>query len=218
MPLSMKATALLSAPVLSIARLRTSGGGRMDKMKNNHGIPCNEYYHTVKARKDRIEYRFVNTDRNTLSGFIIRLGDTDPITGETVTDVGFFREYHRLADHQIYVNGKETKNRLSLDGLVNDGDSELEKKKSFSVPACDPFAEDEPDEIRCLREVSSSLTGRLADVYEALIVKYAGGREKIPFTSLAEKWSVSVTQIGKDRDKIFRMIRKAITEARKEKD
>lgn len=219
MPLSMKATALLSAPILSIARLRTSGGGRMDKMKNNHGIPCNEYYHTVKARKDRIEYRFVNTDRNTPSGCTIRLGDTDPITGETVTDVGFFREYHRLADHQIYVNGKETKNRLSLDGLVNDdGDSKLEKEKSFSIPACEPFAEDEPDEIRCLREVSSSLTGRLADVYEALIIKYAGSKEKITFTSLAEKWGVSVTQIGFDRDKIFRMIREAIKCTRKEND
>ena len=115
------------------------------------------------------------------------------------------------------MNNKETKDRLCLEGLVNDdGDSELEKKKSFSVPACDPFAEDEPEEILCLRKVGASLTGRLADVYEALLVKYAGGKEKITFTSLAEKWGVSVTQISYDRDKIFRMIRKAIAEARKE--
>lgn len=188
-------------------------------MKATKGIPCNEYYHTVKARKDRIEFRFVNTDRNTPSECTVRLGDTDPLTGEVITDVGFFREYHRLADHQIYVNGKETRDRLSLDGLINDnGKSELEKKKCFSTPACDPFAEDEPDEILCLREVGASLTGRLADVYEALLVKYAGGKEKISFTSLAKKWGVSVTQIGFDRDKIFRMIRKAITETKAKKD
>ena len=188
-------------------------------MKTAKGIPCNEYYHTVKARKDRIEFRFVNTDRNTPSECTIRLGDTDPMTGEVITNVGFFREYHRLADHQIYVNGKETKDRLCLEGLVNDdGDSKLEKKKSFSVPACDPFAEDEPEEILCLRKVGASLTGRLADVYEALLVKYAGGKEKITFTALAEKWGVSVTQIGFDRDKIYRMIREAIAENRTETD
>ena len=188
-------------------------------MKRTHGIPCNEYYHTVKARKDRIEFRFVNTDRNTPSECTVRLGDTDPMTGKVITDVGFFREYHKLADHQIYINGKETKDRLCLEGLLNDnGDSELEKKKSFSVPAYDPFADDEQDDIRCLREIAASLTGRLADVYEALIIKYAGGKEKITFTSLAEKWGVSVTQIGFDRDKIFRMIREAVTEARNEKD
>ena len=89
---------------------------------------------------------------------------------------------------------------------------------SFSVPAFDPFAEDEPEEILRLREVGASLTGRLADVYEALLVKYAGGKEKITFTALAEKWGVSVTQIGFDRDKIFRMIRKAIAENRTETD
>ena len=184
-------------------------------MKTNHGIPCNEYYHTVKTRKDRIEFRFVNTDRNTPTKCTVRLGDTDPMTGEIITDVGFFQEYHILADHQIYVNSKETKDRLCLEGLVNDdGDSKLEKKKSFSVPAFDPFAEDEPEEILRLREVGASLTGRLADVYEALLVKYSGGKEKITFTSLAEKWGVSVTQIGFDRDKIFRMIREAISENR----
>ena len=188
-------------------------------MKTNKGIPCNEYYHTAKAKKDRIEFRFVSTDRNTPSGCTVRVGDTDPMTGEAITDIGFFREYHRLADYQIYVNSKETKNRLSLDGLVNDdGDSKLEKKKSLSVPACDPFAENEPDEILRLREVGASLTGRLADVFEALLVKYAGGKEKITFTSLAEKWGVSVTQIGFDRDKIFRMIRKAITETKAENE
>ena len=186
-------------------------------MKTNRIIPCNEYWHTVKSRKDRIEFRFVNTDRNTPSECTVRLGDTDPMTGEVITDIGFFREYHKLADHQIYVNSKETRDRLCLEGLLNDdGDSELEKKKSFSIPAFDPFAEDEPDEVLRLREVAASLTGRLADVYEALLSKYACGKERITFTSLAKKWGVSVSQIGQDRDKIYRLIRKAMAEPRKE--
>ncbi len=185
-------------------------------MKTNKGIPCNEYYHTAKAKKGRIEFRFVSTDRNTPSGCTVRVGDTDPMTGEVITDVAFFSEYHRLADHQIYVNSKETKNRLCLEGLVNDdGDSKLEKKKSFSVPAFDPFAEDEPEEILRLREIGASLTGRPAEVYEALLINHAGGKEKISMTALARKWGVSVTQICKDRDRIIRMIREAVSRPEK---
>ena len=173
--------------------------------------PCNEYYHTVKAKKDRIEFRFVTNDRNTPSECTVRIGDTDPMTGGKITDITIMHEYYRLADHQIYVNRKETANRISLDGLVNDdGDSQLERKKKFSVPSEDPFAEDEPDEIVKLREIAASLKGRQADVYEALLVQYAGGKEKISMTDLARKWGVSVTQICKDRDRIIRMIREGI--------
>ena len=64
--------------------------------------------------------------------------------------------------------------------------------------------------------MAASLTGRLADVYEALLIKYAGGKEKITFTSLAEKWGVSHTQISYDRDKVFRMIRKAVEAAQEQ--
>ena len=111
-------------------------------------------------------------------------------------------------DHHIY----ENKNRLNLDNLVNDdSDSGPARKKSFSIPCSDPFAENEPEEILRLREVASSLSGRLADIYEALLVQYAGGKVKISMTDLARKWGVSVTQICKNREKIIRIIREAVS-------
>ena len=184
-------------------------------MKTNKGIPCNDYYHTVKAKKDRIVYRFVNDDRNTPSECTVRLGDTDPLTGEKIADVTIMKEYYKLVDHQIYVNNKETKNRLSLDGMVNDdGVSELEKKASFSIPAFDPFGEEESEEIETLREIAASLNARQKDIFEALLVEHAGGKEKITMTELSDKWDVSVTQICKDRKKIIRMIKEAIGSSR----
>ena len=68
-------------------------------------IPCNDYYHTVKAKKDRIIYRFVTQDSNTPSSCAIRLGDIDPMTGEAITDVELFTEYYRMVDHEVYVQG-----------------------------------------------------------------------------------------------------------------
>ena len=61
-------------------------------------------------------------------------------------------------------------------------------------------------------------TKRTVPIVPALIVKYADGKEKITFNSIADKWGVSHTQIGYDRDRIFRMIREAIEEARKEQE
>ena len=234
-------------------------------MKSTNGIPCNDYLYTTKNQQDRIIFRFVTDDAGTPSSCTIRLGDIDPMTGETITDMSFFTEYHKLARHQVYENLKasrtdmtpEEKRRfreekaafaaafekkygyrptrsdirdalasrwpktyhMSIQELINeDGDSKADQREDLSVPATDPFNEDAPLDIACLREVAATLTGRLADVYEALLVKYAGGKEKISFTSLAEKWGVSHTQIAYDRDKIFRMIRKAIEETREESD
>ena len=181
-------------------------------MKHVYGNPCNEYIHTAKANKDQIVFRFVNNDRITPAECTVRLGDIDPMTGEVITDVGFFTEYYKLADHQIYKNRKETKNRRSLDCLLeaDENDSYTENVKENRVPSTNPFAEDEPDEIVKLREIAAGLKGRLADVYEALLVQYAGGRETISLSSIARKWGVSVKQVCKDRDKIIRMIREGI--------
>ena len=79
-------------------------------MKN--GIPCNDYYHTTKAKKNKIEFRFVTDDGNTLSACTVRIGDTDPVTGEPITDLDYFTEYYRLVEHQIYIQNKETKGLL----------------------------------------------------------------------------------------------------------
>ena len=81
-----------------------------------------------------------------------------------------------------------------------------------------PFDTEEPEDILRLREIASFLTPRQRDVYEALLIQYAGGKEKISMTDLARKWGVSVTQIYKDRDRIIRRIREAVETNRKERD
>ena len=81
----------------------------------------------------------------------------------------------------------------------------------LGIPCEDPFGEDEPEEIRQLREVASSLTGRMADIYEWLLVKYAGGTEKLSLQAIADKWGISKAQAYKDKDRIIRMIREKVT-------
>ena len=73
----------------------------------------------------------------------------------------------------------------------------------------------EPEEILRLREIAASLSGRLADIYEALLVKYAGGKEKLSMKDIAGKWGVSTARIYTDKDKIIRMIREAVGAIRK---
>ena len=87
---------------------------------------------------------------------------------------------------------------------------ESDRISGLGIPCEDPFDEDTPDEIQRLREVAASLTGRLADVYEAMLIRYAGGKVRITTEELARKWGVSVSQIGKDRAKIIRMIREKV--------
>ncbi len=205
-PLSCAVHRWFSVRPNSVHRFPASPAEREDAMKN--GIPCNDWYRTVKARKNRINFQFVTDDGNTPSSCTVRIGDTDPKTGEQITDLTFFHEYYRLVDHQLYTNTKEYKNTVSYDIYTNDeGESNMERKLQFTVSIDDPFGENEPEEILRLREIAASLTGRLADIYEALLVKYAGGKEKISMTDLSRKWGVSVTQICKDRDKIIRMIK-----------
>ncbi len=175
------------------------------------GLPCNDYYYTVKARKNRIVYRFVTEDGNTPTTCTVHIGDTDPLTGEPITDLEFFMDYYRLVDHQIYVQNKESKGLVYLDGITDDeGRNSVDKNARLGMPTVNPF-DDPPEEILRLREVAATLTGRQADVYEALLIKYAGGKAKISMTDLARKWGVSVTQICKDRDKILKMIREKLT-------
>ncbi len=200
-----------------VHRSPASPAEREDAMKTAHGIPCNDYRHISKAKKNRITYRFVTNDGITPSACTVRLGDTDPLTGQSISDKEFFMDYFRMVDHEIYVQGKETRNRLSLDAMVfDDGDNQFGHKSEYSVSAEDPFNEDTPEDILRLREVSASLTGRLVDVYEALLINHAGGKEKISLAEIAKKWSVSTAQVYKDKGKIIRMIREAFEKAREE--
>ena len=226
-------------------------------MKTAHGIPCNETHHTLKAEKNRICFRFVTDDGNTPSSCTVGIGDTNPLTGETITDMTFFREYYSMADHDIYSYWKslrpaltpaEKKQRddkkaamiadfemrygyrpsdadihwmvdefmpgrftVSIEGYKDDeGNPEVDRIPGLGIPCEDPFADDEPDEILQLREVASSLTGRMADIYEWLLVKYAGGKEKLSLADIADKWGISRAQAYKDKDRIIRMIREKV--------
>ena len=76
---------------------------------------------------------------------------------------------------------------------------------------------DDVQPLEILHAYAASLTGRLADVYEAMILRYAGGERNIKFVTVARKWGVSQTQIGRDQQKIMRDVRKAIEKARKER-
>ena len=71
-------------------------------MKN--GIPCNETRFTPKAERNRITYEFVSDDGITPSSCTVRLGDTDPVTGEKLTDLEFFLDYYRDVDREIHRN------------------------------------------------------------------------------------------------------------------
>lgn len=71
-------------------------------MKTTNGIPCNETRFTPKAGRDRITYQFVSDDGITPASCTIRLGDTDPLTGEKLTDLEFFHAYYRQVDKEIH--------------------------------------------------------------------------------------------------------------------
>ena len=183
-------------------------------MKTSHGIPCNDYIHTTKARKNCIRYRFVTDDGNTPSSCTVQLGDIDPITGETITDMNFFWEYYKLVDHQIYENRKQYSNQVSIDAMTDANESrpKVDKIREYSNPAQDPFDTDLPDNLFALKTVAESLTGRYKEIYEALIISYAGGRVKLSMKDIADKYGVHLSQVYKDRKKIIRMIREAISD------
>ena len=75
-------------------------------MKTTNGLPCNETRFTPKSGRSRITYRFVTGDSDIPASCTVQLGSTDPATGETISDVDFFREYYRIVDCQVHRNLK----------------------------------------------------------------------------------------------------------------
>lgn len=224
------------------------------------GIRCNETRFTNGEDRDRIRYEFLSDDGNTPSSCTVRLGDVDPVTGEKVMDVTFFREYYRLVDHQVHKNlqaerleytplqkaRRETEKAAyikafaeywgyapskddvlyhleqleeerwnqSVDSFVSHdtGESTLDWHPEFSVLA--EMDVEIPLQLQALREVAASLTGRKAEVYEAMIQRAAGGKERIRFSEIAKKWGVAPKQITKDQERIMEMVRRREAEIR----
>lgn len=226
------------------------------------GIRCNDTRFTDGKNRDRIRYEFVTEDGITASSCTVCLGDVDPLTGEAVTDVTFFREYYRVVDHQVHGNlhaenrtftqaeeawreqerkafilafekkwgyppsaddvlyhldqRMEQRHHLSLESVVfpETGESALDWRPEFSVPA--ETDREESVEMQALREVAGNLTGRKAEVYEAMIQRAAGGQERLRFMDIARKWGVKKQQIEKDRRRIMEMVRRRAEEIRRE--
>ena len=56
---------------------------------------------------------------------------------------------------------------------------------------------------------------RKAEVLEAMLQRAAGGKVRLRFSDIAEKWGVSPKQITKDQEKIMEMVRRRAEELRK---
>ena len=226
------------------------------------GIRCNETRFTNGGDRDRIRYEFLSDDGVTPSSCTVRLGDVDPISGQLVTDLTFFREYYRLVDHQVHKNLQaerpdynpkrkawrekekaafvesftkhwgyapsrddvryhleqleEERYKKSLDAFVSQdtGESTLDWHLEFSVSA-EPDMDVSP-ELQALWEVASSLTGRKAEVYEAMIQRAAGGKERVRFSDIARKWGVAPKQITKDQERIMELVQRKAAALRDE--
>ena len=218
------------------------------------GIRCNETRFTNGEDRDRIKYEFLSDDGVTPSSCTVRLGDIDPVSGQAITNVTFFREYYRVVDHQVHKNLQaehpnyspqhktwrdkekaafveaftkrwgyapskddvlyhleqleEERWNQSLDTFVSQdtGESTLDWHLEFSAPA--EMDVEIPLKLQALREVAASLTGRRAEVYEAMIQRAAGGKERIRFSEIARKWGVAPKQITKDQERIMEMVRR----------
>ena len=76
--------------------------------------------------------------------------------------------------------------------------------------------EDVSVEMQALREVALLLTGRKAEVYEAMIQRAASGQERLQFSDIAKKYGVTPKQITKDQERIMQMVRRRAEELKKE--
>lgn len=226
----------------------------MDAMKK--GIRCNETRFTNKDRRDRIQFEFVTDDGNTPSSCTVSIGDVDPVTGEKITNVTFFREYYRMVDHQVRENLKAERRRQSpeeiarkekekeayirmfvkqwgyapsrddvlyhleqmenegyhLSAMVFEDDETGENITDRQAEFCAVMEEEASPQLQALREVAGELTGRKAEVFEAMLQRAAGGKERLRFSDIARKWGVAPKQITKDQERIKNMIIKKLHE------
>ncbi len=104
---------------------------------------------------------------------------------------------------------------LSVSVLVNEaGKDHTFQHAEFSTPM--ETEEDIPVELQALRDVAASLTGRKAEVYEAMIQRAAGGKERLRFSDIADKYGVTPGLITKDQEIIMAMVRRRAKEMMEE--
>ena len=96
------------------------------------------------------------------------------------------------------------------------GFSTLDCKKDASFSYLAEMDEDVPLRLQALRDVAATLTGRQAEVYEAMIQRAAGGQERLRFSDIAKKWGVAPKQITMDQQRIMEKVRKRAEELSRE--
>ena len=89
--------------------------------------------------------------------------------------------------------------------------NEEEQCWDTSIDCADPGAEaafpgDEPDDVIAMREIYEGLSDRQKAVYRMMLEKTDAGAEQQEWMDLAKRWSVSHTQIRRDREKIIQII------------
>ena len=68
------------------------------------GILCNEVRIIDVKKQEGIRYEFVTGDREIPSVVVVKPGDTDPATGEKITEVEWFQDYYHMQNREIYKN------------------------------------------------------------------------------------------------------------------
>ena len=96
---------------------------------------------------------------------------------------------------------------VPLDAIRNgDGESCAEILQSYSEPFDDPFKE-EPLEIRAMREVGESLTGKAKVLFDLMYDKFEDGATKVKRVDLADELGVSPAAVTKALAKIAALIK-----------
>ena len=97
---------------------------------------------------------------------------------------------------------------VPIDAIVNEEDdsSGVQDWTAYSVPFDDPYEDDESLEIRAMREVGRSLTGRMKVLFDLMYEKFDAGAEKVKRVDLADELGVSPAAITKALAKIAALI------------
>lgn len=112
-------------------------------------LNCNETQFYGPEKQNAIRYEFVTGDPEIPSNMTISLGDMDPLTGETITDVEVFRDYNLKRNQEVYDNLKAMRPDYSKE--------EKEARRLERLRIAEEFREDygyEPnlDTVRYLQE------------------------------------------------------------------